>query len=81
MTKRKLDNYEESFKDFSVLFRRRINEDIELWRSCNPEHAKGREMAYSACLFELKEALEKNGLTLADVGLAGYEVPKSDQLE
>jgi len=76
MTKRKQDNYRESLIDFAVSFRNRIDEDIKFWSTQNSEYAKGQEMAYSACLFELKEALENNGLVLSDVALADYKVPE-----
>lgn len=76
MTKRKQDNYQECLRDFSSSFKKRIDNDIKFWKTQNTDHAKGREMSFSACLFELKEALEKNGLTLSDVGLVDYKVPK-----
>jgi len=76
MTKRKADTYEESLKDFSSLFRKRVDADMKFWSEQNQEHATGRRMAYSACLRELADALEKNGLSLSDIGLGGYEVPK-----
>ena len=79
MTKRKNNNYEETLREFSLSFKKHINEDIKFWRNENPSHAKGREMAYSACLNELKEALEKNNLTLSDVALAGYKVPEVNE--
>ena len=76
MTKRKTNNYEESFKDFATSFKKHINEELKLWKKENHMHAKGRQMAYSSCLFELKRSLEKNNLTLSDIGLASYEVPE-----
>lgn len=76
MTKRKQNNYEESLREFSVALKKRINEDVKFWTQQDTNHAKGREMAYSACLSELKEALEKNNLKLIDVGLAGYKLPE-----
>ena len=75
MTKRKADTYEESLKDFSSLFRKRVDADMKFWSEQNREHATGRRMAYSACLRELADPLEKNGLSLSDIGLGGYEVP------
>lgn len=75
MTKRKPDNFEKSLREFAASFRNRINEDIKFWKKQNPDHAKGRELAYSACLSELREALENNSLTLSDVGLADYKIP------
>jgi hypothetical protein len=55
--------------------------DIKFWKEHDANHAKGRQMAYAACLEELKDALERNGLTLGHIGLAGYEVPKIDTNE
>jgi hypothetical protein len=78
MTKRKVDTYEESLKDFSILFRKRIEADMKFWNEQNHGHATGRQLAYASCLRELKDGLEKNGLSLSDIGLAGYEVPKVD---
>jgi len=81
MTKRRKDEYEEALRDFSELLKQRIKEDIKFWKSQDRSHAKGREMAYSSCLFELKEALSRNGLSLGDIGLADYKVPKVDENE
>ena len=77
MTKRKQDNYRESLIDFAASFKQCINENMKFWSTQNPELAKGQEMAYSACLFELKEALENSGLVLSDVALADYRVPEA----
>ena len=81
MTQGRKNEYEEALRDFSVLLKQRIKEDIKFWKSQDPSHAKGREMAYSSCLFELNEALAKNGLSLGDVGLADYQVPEADEAE
>ena len=77
MTKRKSDNFEETLREFSTSFKKRINEDIRFWKHQDLNHTKGRAMAYSACLSELKSALENNDLTLSDVGLSDYSVPEA----
>ena len=79
MSKRTNKDYEVALREFSVLIQQRIKEDLNFWKHKNQIEAKGRMMAYHSCLFELKEALEKNGLSLSDIGLGGYEVPEIDE--
>ncbi|GAA6143196.1 hypothetical protein [Hydrogenophaga sp. 5NK40-0174] len=81
MNKRESKETEAALRDFSVLIQRRIKEDLNFWKHRNPAEAKGREMAYRSCLFELNEALSNHGLTMGDMGLGGYEVPDTDVLE
>ena len=76
MTKRRNDAYEESLRDFSIQIKKHIKEDIKFWNTQDKSQAKIRAMAYSDCIFELRNALEKNGLSLGDVGLTGYEIPQ-----
>ena len=81
MNKRASKEYEAALRDFSILIKKQIKEDLNFWKHQNPAEAKGREMAYRSCLFELNEALSNNGLSLGDIGLGGYEVPDTDVAE
>lgn len=75
MSKRTNKVHEDALNDFSTMLRKQIKEDLKFWEAQDPIHAKGREMAYRACLIELRNALAANGLCLGDVGLGGYDVP------
>jgi two-component SAPR family response regulator len=77
MTKRKIDTFEEALKDFALLFKKEAKEQIKFWSEHDIKRAEAHESAFNNCLYQLKTALEDNGLELDEIGLGGYEVPKA----
>ena len=81
MTKRKNDNYEEALKEFSLSFKNTIKTEIKVWNTLDSTAAKHRQLAFRACLLELKTALENNGLDMSHVNLGGFEIPNSEGIQ
>jgi hypothetical protein len=56
--------------------RKEIKDNLKAWAAMDPGQAQARRMAYSNIVFLLKQTATEYDVSLADLGLAGYEVPE-----
>ena len=74
--KRRIETHEECLKAFAFELKREIKMSLAVWQTMDPKQAAGRRAAYSSIIFLLKQQAEAHEIPLADLGLAGYEVPQ-----
>jgi hypothetical protein len=79
MTKRKSNIQDECLASFSKALKKEIIENLKIHKKINIESAKSRSEAYSNVIFLLKEKAKEFGVSLSDIGLEDYEVPKFEE--
>lgn len=75
MSTRRVTNHQACLESFSLQLRRDIKENLKAWTTMDPIQARTRRAAYAHVVVLLKQAAAETDIPLADLGLAGYEVP------
>jgi hypothetical protein len=76
MTTRRIQTHEECLKSFAAELKREVKSSVAAWRLLDSKQAAGRRSVYASVFFLLKQEAERHGISLADLGLVDYEVPR-----
>lgn len=80
MTKRRIENHEACLKAFSEHLRKDVKDNLKAWAVMDPIQAQARRMAYANIVFLLKQTATEHDISLAELGLAGYEIPEVESV-
>jgi len=75
VTTRRITNHQACLESFALQLRQEIKESLKAWQAMDPVQARARRHAYASTIHLLKRVADDSGIPLADLGLAGYEVP------